>query len=175
MVIPINVNEKEKIDLEKIKSQPEEVAESSLVAGKEKITPAQERPSQAAAEFSPEKNIQAQAETAKTSHVAVKAPAMPATLTSEQERARAIDSILSDGLHDIFLQLDPVKQQEFKKAGEETVVKINTLMQKAKFKVDKIIDLIRKWLQLIPGVNRFFLEQEAKIKADRIIKLKDKF
>jgi hypothetical protein len=29
-----------------------------------------------------------------------------------------------------------------------------------------------QWLKLLPGVNRFFLEQEAKIKTDRIIHLK---
>jgi hypothetical protein len=43
-----------------------------------------------------------------------------------------------------------------------------------KIKVNKIIDLIRRWLKLIPGINKFFLEQEVKIKADKIIRLKDK-
>jgi len=28
------------------------------------------------------------------------------------------------------------------------------------------------WLKLIPGVNKFFLEQEAKIKTDEVLKLK---
>ncbi len=90
-----------------------------------------------------------------------------------QARVRAIDDILSAGLHEIFLNMNPAKQKEFKQAGEETVVKIAGLLEKTKVKVDKIIDLIRKWLKLIPGVNKFFLEQEAKIKADRIIKLKN--
>jgi len=89
-----------------------------------------------------------------------------------QARVKAIDDILSAGLHEIFLQMSPAKQKEFKQAGEETVVKIVGLLDRAKVKVDKIIDLIRKWLKIIPGVNKFFLEQEAKIKADRIIKLK---
>ncbi len=173
MVIPIN--EKEKIDLDKISNQPELASEPSLVEKKDKPVASQERLPQVAVETSPEKIIQAQAETPKPSQGAAKTTAMSSNLTVEQERARAIDLILSDGLHDIFLQLDPAKQQEFKRAGEETVVKINALMQKAKFKVDQIIVLIRKWLKLIPGVNRFFLEQEAKIKADRIIRLKDKF
>jgi hypothetical protein len=35
--------------------------------------------------------------------------------------------------------------------------------------VKKILALIRDWLKLIPGVNRFFLEQEAKIKTDKIL------
>jgi len=33
--------------------------------------------------------------------------------------------------------------------------------------------LIKKWLLLIPGVNKYFLEQEAKIKADEIVKMKN--
>jgi hypothetical protein len=33
----------------------------------------------------------------------------------------------------------------------------------------KIFVLIRAWLKIIPGVNRFFLEQEAKIKTDKIL------
>ena len=90
-----------------------------------------------------------------------------------QARVKAIDDILSAGLHEIYLNMNPAKQKEFKQVGEETVVKIAGLLEKAKVKVDKIIDLIRKWLKIIPGVNKFFLEQEAKIKADRIIKLKN--
>lgn len=89
-----------------------------------------------------------------------------------QARVKAIDDILSAGLHEMFLQMSPVKQKEFKQVGEETVVKIVGLLDKTKVKIDKIIDLIRKWLKIIPGVNKFFLEQEAKIKADRILKLK---
>jgi len=30
-------------------------------------------------------------------------------------------------------------------------------------------------LKLIPGVNKFFLEQEVKIKTDKILKTKNKF
>jgi len=51
--------------------------------------------------------------------------------------------------------------------------KINTLLDKAKINLGKIASLIRKWLSIIPGVNKFFLEQEAKIKADEIMKLKE--
>ncbi len=94
------------------------------------------------------------------------------TISKDQERLEKIDDILAFGLNDIFLTLSPEKQQEFKAKGEETRDKINILLNKAKINVGKIIVLIKKWLQIIPQVNRFFLEQEAKIKADRIIKLK---
>lgn len=94
--------------------------------------------------------------------------------TFRERRAKEIDNILSSGLHEIFLQLDKKKQTEFKLKGEETVTKINVLLDQSKIKIDKIIDLIKKWLKLIPGINKFFLEQEAKIKADKIIDLKNK-
>jgi len=92
----------------------------------------------------------------------------------QERRAQEIDSILAEGLHEVFLSLSPEKQREFKQKGEETVSKISALLDKTKVKVSKIIDLIRGWLQLVPGINRFFLEQEAKIKADKIMKIKNK-
>lgn len=96
----------------------------------------------------------------------------PKIKTKEQERAEEIDKILSDGLGEVFLSLPPQKQLEFQKGGEETVKKINELFSKAKVTLKKVVDLIKRWLKIIPGLNNFFLEQEAKIKADRIIKLK---
>lgn len=92
----------------------------------------------------------------------------------QKRQAAAIDSILSDGLNEIFLQMKSEDQKKFKQKGEETVAKISVLLGQTKVKVNKIISLIRDWLRLIPGVNKFFLEQEVKIKADKIIRLKDK-
>ena len=92
----------------------------------------------------------------------------------QERRAKEIDNILSSGLHEVFLQLDKKRQAEFKLKGEETVSKINGLLNESKIRIDKIISLIKKWLKLIPGINQFFLEQEAKIKADKIVDLKNK-
>ena len=93
-------------------------------------------------------------------------------IDENKKREIKIEEILSEGLDDIFLGLPPKKQEEFKIEGEKAVIKINILLTKAKVSIEKIIDVIKKWLSTIPKVNRFFLEQEAKIKADRIIKLK---
>ena len=102
-----------------------------------------------------------------------------APLPSSQDwqvlRAQEIDKVLSEGLNDIFLKMDSGQQAAFKKAGEETVAKINNLLSETKIKVNKIIDLIKKWLKMIPGVNKFFLEQEAKIKTDKIVRIKNNF
>ena len=93
----------------------------------------------------------------------------------QKQRVVEIDSILADGLNEVFLNMNAAQQANFKKTGEETVSKISKLLLETKVKVNKIVELIRKWLKLIPGVNRFFLEQEVKIKTDKIIKLKNKY
>jgi hypothetical protein len=86
---------------------------------------------------------------------------------------KEIDSILSEGLEDIFLDMPMERQQIFKKTGEEVTTKINELMGKTKIKFEKIVNLIKKWLGLIPNVSNYYLIQEAKIKADKIIKTKE--
>lgn len=96
-------------------------------------------------------------------------------LPSFQElRAQEIDKILAEGLNEVFLKMTPDQQKKFKVSGEETVAKINELLNQTKVKVKKIVELIRKWLKLVPGVNKFFLEQEVKIKSDKIMRLRDK-
>jgi len=89
-----------------------------------------------------------------------------------KEREIEIDRILSNGLEEMYMGMTPEKQQEFKEVGEETTRTINLMLSETKIKVRKIIDLIRDWLSLIPGVNKFFLEQETKIRTDKILNLK---
>jgi len=89
-------------------------------------------------------------------------------------REKEIDNFLAEGLSETFLAMSPEKQKVFKAEGEKTARKINELLNAAKINVSKIVSLIKKWLSLITGINKFFLDQEAKIKADKIIKMKDK-
>ncbi len=98
-----------------------------------------------------------------------------ASMMSEEEKKRQkqIESILAADLEKIYLNLSPAKQKEFKLKGEQTATEINKLMSKIKVKVKEIVNLIIRWLKIIPGVNEFFLEQEAKIKADEIMKIKN--
>ncbi|MDD4900761.1 MAG: hypothetical protein PHS62_01450 [Patescibacteria group bacterium] len=93
-------------------------------------------------------------------------------MAPQAKQQKQIEKVLASGLDDIYLSLTPEKQEQFKRAGEETAGKINKLLSKTKVKLGAIVKLIRKWLSLIPGVSKYFLEQEAKIKADEIIKLK---
>lgn len=82
-----------------------------------------------------------------------------------------IEKILESGLSDQFQRLSPIAKQEFKIKGEETAIKIKDLLQDTHVKVKKILLLIIEWLKVLPGVNKFFLEQEAKIKTDSLIEL----
>jgi len=85
-----------------------------------------------------------------------------------------IEKILESGLADEYSQLSPIAKQEFKIKGEEVAEKIKGLLSATHIKVKKIFFLIVEWLRLLPGVNKFFLEQEAKIKTDHIIELHKK-
>lgn len=87
----------------------------------------------------------------------------------KDEVTQEIESILSEDLTDLFLKMNPEQQEEFRAKGEETASKIRVLLSSAKVGVKKILGLITEWLKFIPGVNKFFLEQEAKIKTDKIL------
>ncbi|MEK7680701.1 MAG: hypothetical protein AAB348_01475 [Patescibacteria group bacterium] len=85
-----------------------------------------------------------------------------------------IEKILEDGLNDSFQRLSPVAKQEFKLKGERAALEIRELLKSAHVKVKKILRLILDWLRMLPGINKFFLEQEAKIKTDKIVALKNR-
>lgn len=88
---------------------------------------------------------------------------------------KEIEDIMEDGLGDMFMKMNPIEKQKFKLRGEETVKQIMAIISLPKVKIKKVFNLIKAWLKMIPGVNRFFLEQTAKIKTDRIVaKIKDK-
>ncbi len=91
------------------------------------------------------------------------------------EITRQVETILEDGLKDAFKTLTPVQQQEFKIKGEDVAFQIRQLLQGTHIRVRKIFLLIFEWLKLLPGINRFFLQQEAKIKVDKIVALHERY
>lgn len=102
----------------------------------------------------------------------VSAPALPKVAKSE--RQKEVEAVLAEDLVSLYQKLDPAHQEQFKLEGEKVAFKIETLLQRAKVRANEILKLIKNWLKLIPGVNKFFLEQEAKIKTDKIMALKKK-
>jgi hypothetical protein len=87
----------------------------------------------------------------------------------KDEVVKGIEDILSEDLTDLFLKMSPEQQQEFRDEGEATASKIRVLLSETKIKIKNILVLITQWLRMIPGINQFFLEQEAKIKTDKIL------
>ena len=85
-----------------------------------------------------------------------------------------IENILEEDLEEIYFKMPPKKQAELKVKGEQAASQIRELLKSAHIKVKKILRLILDWLRILPGVNHFFLEQEAKIKTDKIIALKER-
>ncbi len=85
-----------------------------------------------------------------------------------------IENVLEEDLVELYRSLTPRQKQQFKETGERTAAHIEKLLRKVRITVIEIIRLIRRWLILLPGVNIFFVEKEAKIKAERILALKDR-
>ncbi len=85
-----------------------------------------------------------------------------------------IEKILEEDLGDFYFSMPPEQQKAFKEKGEETASAIEKMVKAGKAVGRKILKLIRAWLKLIPGVNKFFLEQEAKIKTDEVVKMAEK-
>lgn len=98
-------------------------------------------------------------------------PVIPKT---HDEITVRVEKIMEEGLGEAYQRLSPIAREEFKLKGEETVFKIHDLLKSTHVKAKKIFKLLLEWLRLLPGVNKFFLEQEAKIKTDRIIMINHK-
>jgi len=105
------------------------------------------------------------------------APAAPVVLQVAEPTApvdptvRTIELILSEDLMEQFKGLSPADQAKFRAKGEETVTKLSFLMRKTALKAKEVLKLIAGWLRFIPHVNKYFLEQESKIKTDKIMEL----
>ncbi len=104
--------------------------------------------------------------------IASDAPSVtPQVHTAEAQRIADIERILEEDLSEIYFKLPVSEQAKFRTTGEQAAREINTLLSSTTVKLKKIIEVITNWLKLIPGVNKFFLQQEAKIKADRLLNL----
>jgi len=100
--------------------------------------------------------------------------ASPTTGLTKSETFQQVEKILEEDLLEMYQQMDENQKQNFKIEGEKAAGKIEILLNETKLKVKNIVRVIVDWLKMIPGINNYFLEQEAKIKTDKIISLKQK-
>lgn len=109
-------------------------------------------------------------------YVVKQASKTPADQTAEEEADKTalqieIESVLASGLDTAYATMTPPQQEKFRKKGEEVAQAIEDMALKFKLTARRVLKLITDWLRMIPGVNKYFLEQEAKLKTDDIIAL----
>lgn len=102
---------------------------------------------------------------------AAQGPVVPDAKTPERME---IEQILSQGVAELYQAMTPQEQEAFRLKGEETATAIERMVLNLKASTRKVVGLIRDWLQTIPGVNKYFLEQESKLKTDEIMKYQRK-
>jgi len=100
------------------------------------------------------------------------APVQPtAPVPTKDPTTQAVEKILEEDLGDLYVKLDPQARQKVKAEGDVLVNKLKIMVDGVRVHARKVLHLIRDWLKMIPGINKYFLEQEAKIKTDQIIDL----
>lgn len=90
-------------------------------------------------------------------------------LEEKSEFLIQVENILSGNLGDAYMRMEGSLRERFKQKGEEVARKIEAAVASGKARIKQIVLWIKEWLKMVPGVNRFFLEQEAKIKGDKIL------
>lgn len=123
-----------------------------------------------AAGFEAPKPMEQKAEAASAPAPAPKAPARSASAAPAKDPiTMKVEMILEEGLGETYSRLPPKAKAKFKTEGERVTREISAMVRTLKVKAGKVLSLITRWLKIIPGVNKFFLAQEAKIKTDRVV------
>lgn len=107
------------------------------------------------------------------SAIPIPAGTPPPVQLQKTQLQQDIEDILADDLKDLYATLSPQQKLKFKQEGERTAAKIEVLLKNVTVKISEVLHLIRAWLGLLPGVNKYFLEKEVKIKTERILDLKE--
>ncbi len=91
-----------------------------------------------------------------------------APVATKNEVVLSVETLLSENLGELYTSLPEKDRLAFKTKGEETAIAIATMIETGKFVIEKVMELIRSWLRIVTGINVYFVEQEVKIKADRV-------
>lgn len=110
---------------------------------------------------------------ASTVHAATTDDPTVATPVTKDEVTLQVEKILEEGLGNYYNHMPEQAKARFHAKGEEVTVQIANMVRSLHVKVKSVLQLIAAWLRTIPGVNKFFLEQESKIKTDRILELQE--
>jgi hypothetical protein len=94
----------------------------------------------------------------------------PISAPAKSQLEKEIEDVLAEDLENLYWELPESERLVFKHKGEETASMIRLLLGEANIRVQEIFRLIVEWLKLMPGISQFFVEQEAKIKTDKLLK-----
>lgn len=97
------------------------------------------------------------------------ATSTPPAVVVKDEEMMSVEKILERDLGPLYASLPDAAKPKFKQKGEEVSKEIAGMVRSLQVQAKRVLQLIRDWLLTIPNVNKFFLEQEAKIKTDEII------
>lgn len=150
---------------------PNEAAAEEFKPKPEVPASASEAPERGAGFEAPPAPPAARPEAAPSARPAAEPVVSPAARPPKDPAVRAVESILEEDLADAYAALPPAAKKKFREEGERVTREIVGMVASLKITARKVLGLIRGWLRLIPGVNRFFLEQEAKIKTDKVMRL----
>lgn len=143
---------------------PEQPAAGAL----ERVTQQLESPAMVEATPSPSP------EAAPTPTVAAAAPTPVARPVVVEKTAlrEDIEAALSDEpLQRIYAGLPPAVQGRFRDEGSILAAWIETAITSGKLILKEVHRRIVAWLRIIPRVNHWYLQQEAKVKTDAIVAL----
>ncbi|MFA6603319.1 MAG: hypothetical protein WCT10_00585 [Patescibacteria group bacterium] len=115
--------------------------------------------------------VAAQNEAQPASVPAVPAKSAAAPVAAKDTYHIRVERVLEENLVEVYLAMPPAARARFKAEGEATALRLRSLIEQTKIRAKDVLKLILQWLKMIPGVNRYFLEQEAKIKTDKILLL----
>jgi len=150
------------------KQKPAPAQEGQVI----KSAPSPEKSQETAPKAQPKEPAQKQV-VAQPAKQSTKQPVAPEVRPEKSETLRKIEHILQEDMGEIYAEMPPDKKVEFKQEGEAAAKEIEGMLFKVSVHSKKILKLLLHWLKIIPGVNKFFLSQEAKLKADEIMKVKE--
>lgn len=102
---------------------------------------------------------------------AVGVPAPAAIAVPPDKVSEDVQKILEDGLEEAIVTMPEEAKQRFLQKGKEIGTILADMVRHYKVEVKRVLSMLKEWLTAIPGINKFFLEKEAKIKTDRILEL----
>ncbi|MEI7512725.1 MAG: hypothetical protein WCK01_04700 [Candidatus Uhrbacteria bacterium] len=94
-------------------------------------------------------------------------------IVQKDEITIEVEKILEAGLGEYVTEMPEEARLRFLKKGGEVAAQLSIMVRSLNMHVSLVVKLLKEWLLTIPGVNKYFIEQEAKIKADMIIDLID--